>query len=207
MMKRRVLVACEFSGRVRDEFSAIGWEAWSADLRPALTPGNHYQGDVLDVLHEEWDLLIAHPPCTYLANSGVSWLHRQPGRWENMLAGADFFRAMLDAPVRRIAVENPKMHGHALELCGRPSQWIEPHEYGALETKKTGLWLRNLPPLLAWEDAKAATMARPYKDRAPGFWAGGKAEDAHGVRSITSPGIARAMAQQWGDLETAALAG
>jgi hypothetical protein len=208
MSRGRVLVACEFSGRVRDAFTAVGWEAWSADLRPSLTPGKHYQGDVRDVLYEEWDLLIAHPPCTYLANSGVSWLNRQEGRRDRMREGAEFFLEMLNAPVARIAVENPKMHGEALALCGRPSQWIEPHEYGVMETKKTGLWLRNLPPLIAWGEGWAYVKTLHRRDRRPGEWAGGKAEDRHGVRSITSPGIALAMAEQWGScLDGRAVAG
>lgn len=198
----RVLVACEFSGRVRDAFAARGHDAWSADLRPSLTAGQHYQGDVTDVLHEEWDLLIAHPPCTYLANSGVHWLHKQPERWDLMREGAEFFRLLYDAPVRRIAVENPIPHKYARELIGRPSQWVQPYEYGSLERKKTGLWLRNLPPLLADSDGAAATAARPYKERQRVTWSGSRSEQA-GLRSITPLGIAAAMADQWGELDAA----
>lgn len=199
----RVLVACEYSGRVRDAFIAAGHDAMSADLLPTESPGPHYQGDARDVLYEEWDLLVAHPPCTYLANSGVQHLHKQPGRWQLMEEGAALFLSFLNAPVRRIAVENPVPHRYARELIGRPTQWIQPHEFGTLETKRTGLWLRNLPPLLANEDGQAATMARPPKDRMPGWW--GHSQDGRSghFRSKTAPGIGEAMAAQWGILDDA----
>jgi hypothetical protein len=193
----RVLVACEYSGVVRDAFRALGHDAMSADLLPTEAPGPHYQGDARDLLGEAWDLVVAHPPCTYLAQSGVRWLHSDPDRWSLMLAGAAFFLEFLNAEVPRVACENPVPHRYARELIGRPSQYVEPHEFGTLQTKKTGLWLRGLPPLLAEEDGKAATLALPARDRMPGWWAGGGSGHE---RSRTFPGVARAMAAQWGGM-------
>lgn len=199
----RVLVACEFSGQVRDAFARAGHDAMSADLLPSETPGAHFVGDARDLLRPgRWDLLIAHPPCTYLANSGVQFLHTQPGRWELMEQGAELFRAFLNAPVPRIAVENPIPHRYARELIGRPSQWIQPYDFGNLTTKKTGLWLRGLPPLLATYDGEAETMARPPRDRMPGWWGGSRAGRGGHERSRTATEIAEAMASQWGILDT-----
>lgn len=194
----RVLVACEFFGRVRDAFLERGHDAWSCDLLPTEAPGPHIVGDVLAVIGQGWDLMVAHPPCTYLANSGVQHLHTKPGRWEAMVAGAEFFLALLNSPVPRVAVENPVPHRYARALIGRPTQYVQPHDFGVLETKRTGLWLRGLPPLLAYEDAYAATMARPARDRMPGWWGGGGNARSGHARSVTSTGIAAAMADQWG---------
>lgn len=196
----RVLVACEYSGRVRDAFRASGHDAMSCDLLPTEAPGPHHTGSVLDVLDDGWDLMIAHPPCTYLANSGVQWLHKRPERWELMRQGAAFFLELLTAPIPRIAVENPVPHKYARELIGRPTQYVEPHDYGPLESKKTGLWLRNLPPLLAAQDGRAATYARTPAERMPGWWGGGGNARTGHKRSLTSTGIAQAMADQWGIL-------
>jgi hypothetical protein len=197
VLRLRVLVACEFSGRVRDAFTAAGHDAWSADMREPLTPGQHHVGDCRDLFDQEWDLIIAHPPCTYLANSGVQHLHTKPGRWEAMEEGAAFFLEMLNAPAPHVAVENPVPHPYARDIIGRASQWIQPYEYGTLESKQTGLWLRGLPPLIATQDGKAATAARPARERMPGWWKGSNAE-RQGLRSITAPGIGEAMAEQWG---------
>ena len=124
----RVLVACEYSGRVRDAFIAQGHSAMSCDLLPSEAPGPHYQGDVREVLMPDcWDLLIAHPPCTYLANSGVRWLRTKPGRWEQMETGALFFKSLLEANIPRVAVENPVMHKYAVEIIGRrQDQTVQP---------------------------------------------------------------------------------
>lgn len=192
----RVLVACEYSGRVRDAFNARGHDALSCDILPTEAPGPHYQGDARDLLGDGFDLMVAHPPCTYLANSGVQHLHKDPERWEKMREGAAFFLAMLSAPIPLIAVENPVPHKYAREIIGRPTQYIEPYEFGDLTHKKTGLWLKGLPPLLAVVDGKVATLARPASERMPGWWGGSRA--AH-FRSLTSQGIADAMADQWGD--------
>ena len=194
----RVLVACEFSGRVRDAFRALGHDAVSCDLLETEAPGPHIRGDAIEAIGRGgWDLLIAHPPCTYLAKSGVQHLHTRPGRWELMEQAAAFFLACLTADVLRVAVENPMPHRYARDLIGRPSQYVQPHEFGDLETKQTGLWLRGLPPLMAEVDAVAATMARSPRDRMPGWWEPPGPDRARN-RSRTAPGIARAMAEQWG---------
>lgn len=191
----KVLVACEYSGRVRDAFIARGHDAMSCDILPTEAPGPHYQGDARDLLDKGFDLMVAHPPCTYLANSGVQHLHKDAKRWDRMRDGAEFFLAMLTAPIPRVAVENPIPHGYARELIGRPTQYVEPYEFGDLTSKKTGLWLRGLPPLMAVVDGRAATMARPAFERMPGWW---KGSGAGHFRSLISQGLADAMAEQWG---------
>lgn len=188
----RVLVACEFSGTVRDAFAAAGHDAMSCDLLPTESPGPHYQGDVRDVLGDGWDLMVAHPPCTFSANSGVRWLYEQPGRWEKMREGAEFFRSLLNTDIHRIAVENPIIHKYAREIIGAgPTQTIQPWQFGHGETKAVCLWLRNLSPLVPTDvvDGREARVHRmpPGPDR----WK---------ERSRFFAGIAEAMAAQWGGL-------
>lgn len=208
----RVLVACEFSGTVRDAFIDQGHDAISCDILPTESPGPHYQGDIRDVLAGEarwigpeaataahsFDLLIAHPPCTYLSNSGVRWLYGGKGtvidwdRWAKMEDGAEFFNLFLNSGIPRIAVENPIMHGFGRKLVGGgATQIVQPWQFGTGETKATGLWLRNLPPLVPTDivDGRHARvhLASPGPNR------------GH-ERSRTDRGIARAMAQQWGSL-------
>ncbi len=123
----RVLIACEYSGTVRDEFAALGWDAWSCDLLPSETPGLHYQGDVRDMLCQKWEMMIGHPPCTYLANSGVSWLHKDPSRWDKLDDGAKFFRMLWNADIPKICLENPIMHKYARErVAVKYMQIIQP---------------------------------------------------------------------------------
>lgn len=192
MRKLRVLVACEYSGTVRDAFLAAGHDAMSCDLLPTESPGPHYVGDVRDVLDDSWDLLIAHPPCTYLTNSGVRWLHERPERWELMREGAEFFRLLLDAPIPRVAIENPVMHKYAGEIIGRPfSQSIQPWQFGHPETKRTCLWLRRLPPLVPTRVVHGREARVHRMPPGPDRWK---------ERSRFYPGIARAMAEQWGRL-------
>ena len=154
----RVLVACEYSATVRDAFRAKGHDAWSCDLLPTDgDPQWHMQGDALAIISgQHWDLLIAHPPCTYLTNSGVTWLHRDPTRWAKLDDGAAFFKALLDAPVERVAVENPIMHKYAKERIGgvQQTQTIQPYQFGHLEQKATCLWLKGLPPLQPTSDQR-----------------------------------------------------
>ena len=195
-MRMRVLIACEFSGMVRDAFLARGHDAVSCDLLPSASPGPHIQGDALERLGDGWDLLIAHPPCTYLSNSGVRWLYggrgrvRDPVRWANMEDGANFFRAMLDAPIPRIAVENPVMHGHAKAIVGRDqSQTIQPWQFGHGETKATCLWLKDLPPLAPTQIVDGRAPRVHFASPSPDRWK---------ERSVTLSGIAAAMAEQWG---------
>lgn len=201
----RVLVACEFSGVVRDAFIEAGHDAVSCDLLPTESPGPHYQGDVRDMLAAPWDLLIAHPPCTYLTNAGVRWLHGDYGhkmaptslvgedRWAAMREGAAFFRLFLDADCPRIAVENPIMHRYAIELVGgKQDQVVQPWMFGDPQQKAVGLWLRGLPPIIATGPMETERHQLVHK-MAP------SADRAH-KRSVFFPGIAAAMAAQWGSL-------
>jgi hypothetical protein len=201
----RVLVACEFSGRVRDAFIARGHDAVSCDLLPSEQPGPHIQGDAIEAAYtREWDLMVAHPPCTYLANSGVRWLYGGKGtvidddRWARMVEGAAFFRALLYAPVPRVAVENPIMHRYARRLITPSSdgnfdqvQTVQPWQFGTPETKATQLWLWNLPPLVPTNIVEGRTPRVHFASPGPNRWA---------ERSRTDPNIAAAMADQWGSL-------
>ena len=185
----KILVACESSGEVRDAFIALGHDAISCDYEPSEKPGPHIIGDATPWLRKEWDLVIAHPPCTYLANSGVSWLFRQPGRFEKLNDAAAFFKLCLNANAPLVAVENPIMHKYAKELVGRAHNFtIQPWEFGHGDTKRTAFWTKNLPPLIATqyvEGREQRVLAEP-----PG-------PDRQRNRSRTYPGIAAAMAKQW----------
>ena len=185
----KILIACEFSGVVRDAFIAKGHDAISCDLLPTEAPGPHIVGDVRRYLREPWDMVIAHPPCTRLCNSGVRWLHER-NLWREMRDGAAFFKYCLSANSPRVAVENPVMHKYAREIVGRgPDFMVQPWMFGHGETKRTCFWTKNLPPLeptniVEGREAKVH-HASPGKDR----WK---------LRSITYKGIADAMAEQWG---------
>jgi site-specific DNA-cytosine methylase len=180
----RVLVACEFSGVVRDAFLARGHNAVSCDLLPTDAPGPHYQGDVRDILGDGWDLMIAHPPCTHLAVSGARWFKDKRTEQEEALA---FVRTLLEAPVPQIALENPV--SVISSRIRKPDQIIQPWMFGHGETKATCLWLKGLPKLVPTNvvEGRMATVHRmpPSPDR----WK---------KRSLTYPGIAAAMAAQWG---------
>ncbi|AYQ98972.1 DNA methyltransferase [Arthrobacter phage Anjali] len=194
----KVLVACEYSGRVRDAFLSQGHDAISCDLLPTDAPGPHYQGDVFDIINDGFDLMVAHPPCTYLTNSGVRWLHERPERWELMREGAKFFSELLNADIPRIAVENPVMHGYARELIGsRATQTIQPWMFGHAENKRTGLWLKNLPPLEPTRDARPIMEAMTYAEKNRVHYAS-PGKDRWKQRSTTYAGVARAMGRQWG---------
>lgn len=198
----KVLVACEFSGIVREAFLVAGFDAWSCDLLPDERRSNrHIQGDVRDLLEEGWDLLIvAHPPCTRLCNSGVRWLTTPPkGRclpemWAELDEGAALFSTLWNAPIGRIAVENPVMHKHAkmrITNYAKPAQSVQPWQFGHGETKRTCLWLKNLPPLVP-TDIVEGREARVHR-MPPG-------PNRRHERSRFFPGIAAAMAAQWGPL-------
>lgn len=214
-MSGRVLIACEFSGIVRRAFAAQGFDAWSCDLLAAEDRSNrHITGDVRDILDDGWDMLIvAHPPCTRLCNSGVRWLNAPPpGKtlaqmWQELDEGAALFSAMWNAPIPRVAVENPVMHRHAKAkiIDFQPAaQSVQPWEYGDWETKRTCLWLRGLPTLVPTYPTIAAArsglgleegaepLARVHR-MPPGA-------DRAKERSRFFPGIATAMAVQWGPL-------
>jgi hypothetical protein len=196
----KVLVACEYSATVRDAFRAKGHDAWSCDLLPTDgDPQWHHQGDVLSMLGDGWDLLIAHPPCTYMTNSGVCHLHTDPDRWAELDKAAAFFRAFWEAPVPAVAIENPIMHRYAKERIGgmQQAQTIQPYQFGHLEQKATCLWLRGLPKLIPTSDLKAETRALPDNQRQRLHYLPPSA-DRWKLRSTTYAGIAAAMADQWG---------
>lgn len=182
----RVLIACEFSGIVRDAFTRRGHDAVSCDLIPSETPGNHYQGDVMDIINDGWDMMIAFPPCTYLASSGARWWKDRKQEQSDAL---EFVRRLLNAPIERIALENPI--GRISTRIRRPDQIIQPWQYGHGETKATCLWLKNLP-LLRPTFIVDGRLPRVH-------WASGwmPAEERRKYRSRTYPGIADAMAEQW----------
>lgn len=197
----KVLVACEFSGIVRDAFIAEGHDAMSCDLLPSERPGPHYQGDVRDLLGESWDMMIAHPPCTHLCVSGARWFRekRADGRQQE---GIDFVMILAAAPIPRIAIENPV--GVLSTVWRKPNQIIQPWMFGDAFQKATCLWLKGLPPLLPTQIVgegelaqfkSGAVMPKWYADA----WRLPPADRAR-LRSKTFPGVARAMATQWGTL-------
>jgi len=254
--KHRVLIGCEFSGAVRDAFTAQGWDAWSCDYLESETFGAHYEGDVLDLLEgwvpvtfagecdpegtgwcekrnvdpcecpclgpteddaeyiekngvlfarplsrPHWDLAIFHPPCTYLTVSGLHWNKRVPGRAEKTEESLVFVQKLLDAPIKRIALENPV--GAISTRIRKPDQIIQPYDYGADASKKTCLWLKNLPKL------SATSRVMPRMVNGKPRWSNqtdsgqnrlGPSEDRWALRSVTYPGIASAMADLWGAL-------
>ena len=162
----------------------------SCDILPSETEGNHYQGDVMDIIHDGWDLMVAHPPCTFLCNSGVRWLYTRPTRWQDLIEGAMFFRKLLNADIPRIAIENPIMHKWARKIVDcEHDQIIQPWQYGHGETKATCLWLHNLPEL-------QSTWIVPGRDRRIHKMAPGPNRSKE--RSRFYPLIAKAMAEQWG---------
>lgn len=180
----RVLVACEFSGRAREAFRLMGHDAWSCDLLPTDIHGQHIQGDVLSRLRDGWDLMIAHPPCTHLAVSGARWFIQKHKQQTEALI---FVQSLLDAPIERIALENPI--SIISSRIRKPDQIIQPWQFGHGEVKATCLWLKNLPKLVS-TDIVDGRVARVHKEP-PG-------PDRWKRRSVTYQGIADAMAAQWG---------
>lgn len=216
--KLNVLIGCEFSGVVREAFRKRGHNAYSCDILPARDGSQwHLKCNVLYVLHPNpdatyyrgapWDLAIFHPPCTYLANSGVKHLYKggrkvngeDPKRWENMRKAASLFDDLWRSGIPKLAIENPIMHGHGRDLisCGEPTQIIQPYQFGHPEQKATCLWLQGLPPLVETDNVYEEMMQLPRKERerihfeSPG-------PDRGLRRSVTFQGIANAMADQWG---------
>lgn len=189
----RVLVACEFSGIVRDAFLALGHDAMSCDLLPSERLGPHYQGDVRDVLYGCWDLMIAHPECTHLAVSGARHFEakRQDGR---QAAGASFFMELMRAPIERICIENPVCI--MSRLYRKPDQIIQPWQFGHGETKTTCLWLKNLPKLTPTQIVDGREPRVHFASPSPDRWK---------ERSRTYEGLAYAMASQWGGEQLAAV--
>ena len=195
----RVLIACEFSGVVREAFAARGHDAWSCDLLPTEIPRQHYQGDVLNILDDGWDMMIAHPPCTYIANSGARWLFTKKGRWEQLDEACKFFRYLLEAPILKIAVENPIPHKWGLERIGRKyDQKIQPYHFGDKQKKGTCLWLKNLPKLFPTTPNLTPPKDKEELKRWEMVWRMPPSKDQAKLRSITFAGFANAMAEQWG---------
>ena len=196
----KVIIACEFSGIVREAFKARGHDAWSCDLLDTEIPGQHYKGDIFDFLslddefnitgYNEWDMMIAHPECTYFANSGVRWLAGNTDRQMKLLQAGIFWRKLWNLPIKKIGMENPIPHKYAVDVMGRKyDQIIQPWQFGHGETKATCLWLKGLPKLRP-TNIVSGREARVHKETpGPNRWKN---------RSRTLPGIAAAMANQWG---------
>jgi len=180
----RVLVACEFSGVVRNAFAKRGHDAWSCDLLPSETSGNHIQGDVRNILNDGWELMIAHPPCTYLAVSGARWFKYRQKEQEEAL---NFVKTLMDAPIPKICIENPI--SIISTRIRKPDQIIQPWMFGHPETKATCLWLKNLPKL------KPTNIVDGREQR---VWKESPSSERWKNRSRTYVGIAEAMASQWG---------
>lgn len=206
----KVLIACEFSGIVREAFRKKGHDAWSCDLLPTEIEGQHIIGDVTKILNDGWDLMIAHPPCTYLTVTANKWLKDQPPRKSGALVGEarrqarveaiEFFLKLADANIQKIAIENPV--GCMSSIYRKPDQIIQPMQFGHKEPKKTCLWLKGLPLLKATHEGikPEYTVTKSGKNMATWYYF---AENTKGpnrskVRSKTFQGIANAMAEQWG---------
>lgn len=193
----RVLIACEFSGIVREAFVSRGHDAWSCDLLPTEIPGNHIQGDVLEVINENWDLMIAHPPCTYLAASGARWFAGNIDRHVKRLDALEFVESLWNANIPKIAIENPIGYISTMSNLFTPEQIIQPWMFGHCETKSTCLWLKNLPQLIP-TNIVSGRENRIHKLSA--LHGNGSSKTRQQDRSRTYQGIADAMAEQWGGL-------
>ena len=206
----KVLVACEFSGMVREAFRKKGHNAWSCDILPTEIPGQHYQCDIFEVINMEWDLMISHPPCTYLSNAGIGWFNEEKygqkaiDRKVSRIKAFDFVMEISNSNIKKICIENPT--GWLNSHWRKPDQIIQPYFFGDTESKRTCLWLKNLPLL------KYTNVVKP---KIYGYYKTGKkigtpiygnsylkfSEDRGRIRSITFQGIANAMANQWGQNE------
>jgi hypothetical protein len=190
------------SGRVRDAFRKKGHEAYSVDLLPGIVGSDyHWIGDARDFLDRDWDLLIAHPPCTYLCNSGVRWLHERPERWDDLKSARALFMSFWESPIPRIAVENPVPHKYA--QLPEYTQTIQPYQFGEDASKRTCLWLKGLtllqPTLIIPPTHGGANGKYYYGNQTPsGQNKEGPSSERGALRSLTYPGIAEAFAGQWG---------
>ena len=184
----KVLVACEYSGIVRDAFAAKGHDAWSCDILPTESPGNHFQGDVLEHLDKGWDLMIAHPPCTHLAVSGARWFTEGKKPWSLQEEALDFVRKLLDAPIDKISLENPI--SVISTKIKKPTQIIQPYQFGHGERQSICLWLNNLPKLKSTDNVDG---------REQRIWKMPPSKNRSKLRSLFYTGIAEAMADQWGN--------
>lgn len=196
----RVIVGCEFTQIVTKAFRARGHEAYSCDILPCEGghPEWHLQEDILEVLkREQFDLGIFHPPCTYIANSGVRWLFEKAGRWEQLDNACKFFNSLYNAPIKKVCVENPRPHKWATEKIGKYSQCVQPYYFGEKQKKATCLWLKNLPPLMSTQIIYPPTN-REEKKKWEKVWREPPGINQAKNRSKTFPKIANAIAEQWG---------
>tara|TARA_R100000149_G_C5776852_1_gene74625 strand:+ start:10 stop:597 length:588 start_codon:yes stop_codon:yes gene_type:complete len=194
----KILIACEYSGIVRDAFAKRGHNAWSCDILPTESLGNHLQGDVLEHLDKDWDMMIAHPPCTHLAVSGARWFTEGKKPWSLQEEALSFVRTLLNAPIDKIALENPV--SVISTKIKKPNQIIQPFEYGHDVTKKTCLWLKNLPNLKPTKIVKPDIVLVNGKKMSRMHYESFKLppKERGKVRSKFYTGIAEAMAEQWG---------
>lgn len=199
----RILIACEFSGIVREAFTKLGHDATSCDLLPTEIPGKHYQGNVLDIINDGWDMMIAHPPCTYLTASANKWYvpkHNpkwQERLWEREMA-KNFFMDLFGSNIPKIAIENPI--GIMSSFFRKPDQIIQPWMFGHPESKATCLWLKGLPKLVETTNVKKDFLQLPKNQQQKLFYLP-PSKDRWKLRSITFQGIADAMGNQWGNLQ------
>ncbi len=196
----KVLVACEYSGTVRDAFLERGHDAISCDILPTESPGPHYEGDIVDILwgEEQWDLMIAHPPCTHLSVSGARWFTEGKKPLHLREDALEFVQFLMDAPIHRICIENPVsvISSH----IRKSDQMIHPWQFGHPEEKRTCLWLKNLPKLVPTNNVHEEMMALPKSERHR-IWSMPPSADRGKLRSLFYDGFAEAMAEQWGQLE------
>lgn len=196
----RILVACEFSGTIREAFTKLGHDAWSCDLEPSEKPGKHLQCDVRDILYDKWDAMIAHPPCTYLATMGVWWNRKRPERWPLTIAAKIFVELLWNSGIPKIAIENPV--GYLNRNFCKPSQIINPWQFGHEASKPTCLWLRGFPLLQGTRlvgKGRFYYKANGIRTAAWSHITSGKNKVKRAkIASRTFPGIAEAMALQWG---------
>ena len=194
----KVLVACEYSGIVREAFASKGHDAWSCDLLPTDQPSNkHIQGDVLEIINNDWDLIIAHPPCTHLSVSGAArWAEKvADGRQQ---AAIKFVEDIWNANCPFIAIENPVVALSTRSKLGKASQYIQPYEFGHAEQKKTGLWLKGLPKLIPTDVIDVSNLPDNQRQRLHYL---PPSKDRWKIRSTTFQGIADAMADQWSNVD------
>lgn len=198
MVAMKILVACEFSGVVREAFRKRGHDAWSCDLLDTEIPSEyHIKGDVRKILYEDWDMMIGHPDCTYMTNSGVCWLHKDNSRWQMLEQACSFFNLLKQAPIEKICLENPIPHKYARKEIGDYTHIIQPYMFGHPERKATCLWLKNIPKLVSTNNVYEDMKKLP-KSQAQRIHYASPGSDRWKVRSRTFPGIAEAMALQWG---------
>ena len=196
----KVLIGCEESGLMRDAFIAQGHDAMSCDLEPTRREGPHYQGDIMDLKDEHFDLGIFHPTCTYLTNSGVCWLHSDVTRWPKLFEGCEFFNKIKGFNCDRIAIENPIPHKYARALIGNYTQLVQPYFFGDMKSKATCFWLYNLPRLTKTNDVREAMLKTPKKEWQSSHYASPGPDRAR-IRSESHPGMCAAAASQWGSLK------